>query len=188
MNERVNYRINGDVKNEYNEFITEKYGSKLGTLGTKVEKAMKFQMMLEGNEKYRDDPDVIAMLGKVRELDNTHTHKTSLKKDSNEIDEKIDKAIEDKLDIFTEKIISKVDKKIKGDSPQNKKIGSMSVFKKNFQMKYEGYSQVSRRDIARFVMNTDGVHDSRSIQNRIEYLVANDVIEPFAQNVYNVLF
>ena len=190
MNERVNYRINGDVKNEYNEFITEKYGSKLGTLGTKVEKAMKFQMMLEGNEKYKDDPDVIAMLGKVRELDNTHTHTTSVKKDSdsNEIDKKIDKAIEDKLDVFTEKIINKVDKKIKGDTPQNKKIGSLAVFKKNFQMEYNGYTQVSRRDITRFIMNSDGVHDSRAIQNRIEYLLAQEVIEPFAQNVYNLKF
>lgn len=46
--------------------------------------------------------------------------------------------------------------------------------------------QVSRRDISHFIMNRYGVHDSRSIKNRIDFLIAQAVIMPFAPNVYNI--
>lgn len=55
MNEKLQYRIDSELKNNYTEFIEEKYGSKLGTVGTKMEKTMKLHLALAGYEKYYDD-------------------------------------------------------------------------------------------------------------------------------------
>jgi hypothetical protein len=101
------------------------------------------------------------------------------------IEEKVNEIIEDKFDTLNEKLEA-IERKVKGRSTKN--TGSLAAFKKQFQAEYGDCKQVSRRDITRFIMNSDGVYDSRTIQNRIEYLLAQEVIEPFAQNVYNLKF
>jgi hypothetical protein len=178
MNEILGYRVNSELKNEYDEFITEKYGQKLGTAGTKMENAMKLYLTLEGNEKYQDDPDVKAMLSKV-DAKSDHTHTKSVVKES------VEEVMDEKINRIVEEIVNKkVEEKFKRESA--KKVGSMATFKKNFQLEYGDYKQVSRKDLVRFVTNKEGVWDPRSIQSRIDYLLANEVIETFAQNVYNI--
>lgn len=181
MSKSLGYRVNVNIKSDYDKLIAEKYGHQRNRCGKSIEKLMKLELALEGNDSYQDDPDVMAMLGKLRKMNVAHTHSVVAVKESvkESMEEKIHKVIDDIVD-------AKVKEKIKGEAA--KKVGSLAVFKKNFQMEYNGYTQVSRRDITRFIMNNDGVYDSRAIQNRIEYLLAQEVIEPFAQNVYNLKF
>lgn len=82
--------------------------------------------------------------------------------------------------------VKQLSAEVKG-KPSNK-TGSLAAFKKQFQAEYVDHSQVSKRDIVRFVTNNYDVHDSRSIKNRIDFLIAQDVLEPFARNVYNIKF
>lgn len=70
----------------------------------------------------------------------------------------------------------------------SKKTGSLAAFKKQFQAEYGHHTQVSKRDLIRFVTDNEGVCDHRSIQSRIEYLVAHEVLKPFAHTVYNINF
>ena len=179
MNEILGYRVNSELKSDYDEFITDKYGQKLGIAGNKMEKAMKLYLAIEGSDKYLADPDVKDMLGLVKNVTHTHTKTSS---DVSDIERKVDEIAKD-FELINEKI-NGIERKVKGDN--NKKTGSMSEFKRQFQMAYHDYSQVSRRDIERFVMNNYDIRDQRSVNNRINFLIAQDVLVPYAQNVYNL--
>jgi hypothetical protein len=74
MNEQLKYRVNSNLKNRYNNFIKNKYGHKQNRCGKSIEKLMKLELALEGDELYQDDPDVVALLNIVGgTLPNTHT-------------------------------------------------------------------------------------------------------------------
>ena len=141
---------------------------------------MKVYLTLKGSELYQNDPDVVSMLGE----NSDHTHILSAEdRVSDVIDERINEIVEDKFDTLKEKL-EDIERKVKDGT--TKKTGSLAQFKKQFQAEYGDHKQVSRRDIIRFVTDNEGVHDHRSIKSRIEYLLAQEVLEPFAQNVYNL--
>ena len=180
MNEILGYRVNAELKSEYNEFIEEKYGSKLGTCGKSIEKIMKFKLALEGCDLYRDDPDVLELLGRVGGSFNAHTHNISKKSDSTN-DVVVD-LVEEIKSLKDE--VKQLRREVKGKP--SKKTGSMADFKKQFRAEYGDFKQVSRRDIASFVTSNYDVHDSRAIQNRINFLIAHEVLERYTNNVFNI--
>lgn len=173
--------IDENVQKEFKDVVRTEHNKVRGVYGLEVENAMKLYTTLKGSDKYRDDPGVIAMLSKVRKMDDAHTH-TKHSSDVSDIERKVDEIVKD-FELINEKI-NGIERKVKGDN--NKKTGSMSEFKRQFQMAYHDYSQVSRRDIERFVMNNYDIRDQRSVNNRINFLIAQDVLVPYAQNVYNL--
>jgi hypothetical protein len=174
--------IDKQIQIDFKKAVEKKHQRVRGVYGSEVENAMKVYLTLQGSELYQDDPDVISMLG--AKSDHTHTLSTE-DRVVDVINERINEIVEDKFDTLKEKL-DDIERKVKGKSA--KKTGSLAQFKKQFKAEYGECKQVSRRDIVRFVTDNDGVCDPRSIQSRIEYLLAHDVLEPFAQNVYNLKF
>lgn len=180
MKGKIGYRIDNDIKSQYDKFITNKYGHKQNRCGSELEKLIKFNLALEGDEEYQDDPDVLALLDKVGGSFPVHTHKTLKNVDvSSNI---VVDLLEEIKDMKAE--MKQLRAEVKGKP--SKKTGSLAEFKRQFRAEYGAHKQVSRRDIVRFVADNYGVCDSRSIKNRIDFLIAQEVIEPFAQNVYNI--
>ena len=182
MNGPLNYRVNLELKSHYTDFIEQKYGSKLGTVGTKMEKAMKLHLALEGYELYQGDPDVLELVGKVGGSLTAHTHNVS-KEECASGDVVVD-LVDEIKSLKAE--VSQLRSEVKGKpSPRT---GSLAEFKRQFKAEYGDHSQVSRRDIVRFVSDNYNVQDSRAIQNRINYLLAHNVLESYTSNVFNVKF
>ena len=174
--------INKQVQIDFKEVVEQKHKRIRGVYGSEIENAMKVYLTLQGSTLYQNDPSVQAVLNQNINKTSTHTHNSS--KNVNVAKDVVDK-IEDIEDRF-DRLEKKLDK-IVNAKPSNK-TGSLAAFKKQFQAEYGHHTQVSKRDLIRFVTANEGVCDRRSIQSRIEYLVAHEVLKPFAHNVYNVNF
>ena len=163
MNEILSYRVDSELKKEYNEFIIEKYGHKQNRCGSEITKLIKFQLTMEGYTKYENDPDVQAMLKKTNK-----TFKSSQKNTKEiSIDEKINQLIE--IVEKQQKTINKLEKQTKRES--SKKHGH-AEFKKQFQMAFQDHHQVSKHELEQFIMNQADIVDKRAVQNRIQYLLS----------------
>lgn len=181
MNEALRYRVNSELKNEYNEFIIEKYGHKQNRCGSEITKLMKFQLAMNGNEKYRDDPDVMDLMENVQKK---FKHISSSKaKTDNSLEEMVERKLEEKLEEKLDTLTKKIENKVRRES--SKKHG-LAEFKKQFQMTFKDHHQVSRRELEQFIMNQSDIVDNRSIRNRIQYLKSHGMIQPFAPNVFDV--
>ena len=161
------------MKEEYKEYVEEKYDKKWGKTGLEITKAMKFHLAINGNKKYQNDPEVLAIFEKAKKNFNT--------KSKSETNNTIEEIIERKLD---EKFLQ-FEKKTRRES--SKKHGH-AEFKKQFQMAFNDHHQVSRKDLERFIMNHADIVDKRAVQSRIQYLLSHGVLESFAPNVYNIRF
>jgi hypothetical protein len=180
MNEKITCRIDGNLKEEYYNYISKNYDQKWGKTGSELGKALKVYLTLHGREKYQDDPDVLELLGRVGGSFNAHTHNIS--KNENVSGDVVVDLVEEIKGLKAE--VKQLRNEVKGKP--SKKTGSMADFKRQFKAEYGDFKQVSRRDIVRFVTENDDVHDSRAIQNRINFLVAHEVLEPYTTNVFNV--
>ena len=177
MSQKLSYRIDSALKNEYDEFIIEEFGFKKNRCGSELEKAMKLYMTMKGNGKYANDPEVQAILKKTNK-----TFKSSQKNTKEtSIDEKINQLIE--IVEKQQKTINKLEKQTKRES--SKKHGH-AEFKKQFQMAFNEHHQVSRKDLEHFIMNHADIVDKRAIKSRIQYLLSHGMIESFAPDVYNI--
>jgi hypothetical protein len=180
MNERLGYRIHSELKAEYDNHILDKYGHKRNKCGSELEKLIKFNLALEGHDLYCNDPDVVELVGKVGGSFGAHTYNVSKKGDVSG-DVVVD-LVEEIKSLRAE--VKQLRSEVKGKP--SKRTGSMSDFKRQFKAEYGEFKQVSKRDLVRFVTNNYDVHDSRAIQNRINYLLAHDVLELSAPNVFNI--
>jgi len=69
---------------------------------------------------------------------------------------------------------------------ESSKKHGLAEFKKQFQMAFNDYHQVSKREVEQFIMNKSDIVDKRSINNRIQYLESHGVLKSFAPNVFDV--
>jgi hypothetical protein len=178
MNETLGYRINSELKEEYDNCIQKEFGQKHSRCGSELEKAMKFYLAAKGDEKYQNDPDVTSLLKKINTKSKFNESETST---NSTLEERLD----EKLNMMKEEILNEFEKKTRRES--SKKHGH-AEFKKQFQMAFNDHHQVSKRDLEQFIMNHADIVDKRSIQSRIQYLLSHEILEPFAPNVYNVRF
>ena len=177
-----NYRLDSEVKIAYGEFIQEEYGSKRNNCGSELSKWMKLGLAINGDEKYQDDPDVLALLEKANKKYN-QIHQKKSKPDIEEINDGMEELIERKLEEKLDKIEKKIENRVRRES--SKKHGH-AEFKKQFQMAFNEHHQVSRNDLERFIMNNADIVDKRAVKSRIQYLLSHGMIQTFAPNVYNV--
>ena len=73
MSERVGYRVDELVKEEFDKHIESEYGHKRNRCGAELEKAMKLYLALKGDVVFRDDPEVKCMIEKLQGAACTHT-------------------------------------------------------------------------------------------------------------------
>jgi hypothetical protein len=125
MNEALRYRVNSELKNEYNEFIIEKYGHKQNRCGSEITKLMKLQLAINGNESYQDDPDVMDLMDTVQKKFK-HTSPSKAKTD-NTLEERLERKLEEKFDIMKKEILVQITNQSKRES--SKKHG-LAEFKK----------------------------------------------------------
>jgi len=69
---------------------------------------------------------------------------------------------------------------------KEKRSGPMDMFARIFREEYGDWRQVSYNEISNLAVETQGVTDKRSINNRITYLQGVGIIENHAPKVYNV--
>jgi hypothetical protein len=180
MNEQIRYRINPEVKHEYEEFITEKYGPKLGNAGLNVEKALKLFLTINGGSDYSSDPAVKEMIQSIRgDSQSTHTQ------NSEDINNSTHDDLERKMNEMQE-TLKELKEQLEKQSKPAKRNTDMDMFVQLFKEKYGHDHQVSINDISKLIVKTHGVMDKRSIQNRVDYLMSSGFIESFAPNVFNV--
>ena len=160
--------------------LLKKYGHKRNRCGSELASWMKMGLALHEREKYRDDPDVLELLGSVGGSFNAHTHNIS--KNGNVSGDVVVDLVEEIKSLKAE--VKQLRREVKGKP--SKKTGSMSDFKRQFKAEYGDFKQVSRRDIVHFVTDNYNVHDSRAIQNRINFLIAHEILEPCAPNIFNI--
>lgn len=172
--------IDENVQKEFKDVVRAEHNRVKGVYGYEVANAMKLYTAINGREKYMDDPDVLELVSKVGGSLDTHTHNISKKRNLSE-DVVVD-LVEEIKSLKAE--MKKLRSDVKGKP--SKKTGSMADFKKKFKAEYGDFKQISRRDIVRFVTANEDVHDSRAIQNRIDYLLAHEVLEPYTHNIFNV--
>jgi hypothetical protein len=181
MTTKMGICISETTQNRFKSNVKEEYGKIKGVYGNEVENAMKFYLAANGDKEYQDDPDVQEIFKKANQVFNTKSNES--KSDTNNtIEEKIDR-MEKKFEEKFEFLAKKLEQKSKRES--SKKHG-LAEFKKQFQMAFNDYHQVSKREVERFIMNQTDIVDKRSINNRIQYLESHGVLEPFAPNVYDV--
>jgi hypothetical protein len=182
MSKCLGYRVDDNIKSDYDELIEEKYGHQRNKCGKSVAKWMKLELAIEGHDSYQNDPDVLELLNLVSAKLSTYSRNVSK---STNIERKVDEIARD-FEVINKKIDNIAEKvKVKGGS-SNKRTGGLADFKRQFKAEYGEFKQVSKRDLVRFVTNNYDVHDSRAIQNRINYLLAHEVLELSAPNVFNV--
>ena len=160
MNVELRYRIDSELKEEYDKCIMNKYGKKYGKSGSEIEKALKVYMTLNGNSKYQNDPDVQAIFKKANKTMTPNKSNTNYS-----LEEKLEKKIDEKFEI----LIKKIETQTRRES--SKKYGH-AEFKKQFQMAFNEHHQVSRRDLEHFIMNHADIVDKRAIKSRIQYLLS----------------
>ena len=167
MNERLQYRVNSELKNEYDKFIIEKYGNKHSKCGSEISKWIKMGLAIEGNEKYQNDPDVQTMLKKTKKIFKENPkHASPSKSKDNTIEELIERKLDEKFAQFEKKTRREVSKK-----------HGHAEFKKQFKMAFQDYHQVNKRELEQFIMNQADIVDKRAVQNRIQYLLSHGVLE-----------
>ena len=71
-------------------------------------------------------------------------------------------------------------------SPSQNRNSSMDMFANLFKETYQNNLQVSRGEIAMLASLKQGISDQRAIQNRINFLIAHEVLEPCAPNIFNI--
>jgi hypothetical protein len=177
---RMGININRQLEKDFKSDVRDRHNRIKGVYGSEVENAMKLYLTLHGRDLYLDDPDVLELLGRVGGSFNPHTHNIS-KKENISSDVVVD-LVEEIKSLKAE--VKQLRREVKGKP--SKKTGSMADFKKQFKAEYGDFKQVSRRDIVHFVTDNYNVHDSRAIQNRINFLIAHEVLEPYTQNVFNI--
>jgi transketolase len=178
MSIELRYRIEESLKEKYDEFIIEEFGYKRNRCGSELEKAMKLYLAAKGDEEYQNDPDVLTIFEKAKQTFNQKSNKS----------ESISEKIEDRLDKLEEKLEEKFAQFEKKTRRESSKKHGHAEFKKQFQMAFNDHHQVSKRDLEQFIMNHADIVDKRSIQSRIQYLLSHEILEPFAPNVYNIVF
>jgi hypothetical protein len=172
MNEQLRYRINSELKNEYDNYIQAEFGQKYSKCGSELEKAMKFYLAANGNSKYQKDPEVQALLKKTQVKTKPKT-------------ENINESLEDKIDKLTQKVEQIENQKRREVSKRH----GLADFKKQFQMAFNDRHQVTRNELEHFIMNNDDLVDNRSVRNRINYLESQKIIESCVSNkIYNIMF
>lgn len=174
MTKRIGYRVNDHIKNHYDNFIIDKYGHKQNRCGSELGKAMKVYLTLQGNDVYQDDPDVLELMDKVVEKF-LHTHLSKVDND----------------DSLSKDEIKKLKKLLKSDEskmerPSQNRNTSMDMFANFFKETYQNNLKVSRGEIAMLASLKQGISDQRAIQNRINFLIAHEVLEPCAPNIFNI--
>lgn len=188
MNEQLGYRVTSQLKKDYDAFIKETYGHKRNKCGESLSKLMKFELAVNGYSDYVDDPDIQGLLAAARKIPCTHTQpKEDHDDEHTESNEDRFQKLEEK---FEEQIAQLKAQLVKAVSSEPNKerdyYHRMDQFVSHFLEEYGDYKQVSQKEISKLVMRVHGVTDPRSITNRVDYLVANEYIEPYAPNVYNI--
>ena len=196
MRERITCRIDRNIKEDYYTYIQKTHGLKHRKTGINMENALKLYLTLQGGVSYADDPDVQELLESAKDISCTHTQsKNESKKDSKATNgtskvEKLEHEIEEMkntLDEMKALLVQATQKEPKTEPKKERdSYRQMDQFVSRFQEEYGEDHQVSLKDISKLVMKTHRVTDKRSITNRINYLVANEYIEPYAPNVYNI--
>ena len=172
--------INRQLEKDFKSDVRDRHNRIKGVYGNEVENAMKVYLTLQGNDVYQDDPDVLELMDKVGGSLDAHTHNISKKE--NVVNDVVVDLVEEIKSLKTE--VKQLRNEVKGKP--SKKTGSMADFKRQFKAEYGDFKQVSRRDIVHFVTDKEDVHDSRAIQNRINFLIAHEILEPCAPNIFNI--
>ena len=180
MSKKLGYHITDNLKNEYDDFIIDKFGHKRNRCGSEIEKAMKLYMAMKGNEQYQNDPDVQAILKKAKKTyeKQSKTNILSQSKTSESLDERFEQ-IDEKLNELAKEIKNQTRRE------SSKKHGHAD-FKKQFQMAFQDHQQISRKDLEKFIINHSDIVDKRSVRGRIHYLESHGLLEIFAPNVYTL--
>ena len=187
---QLNVNIDEQVKNDYKDLIQNKYDRVRNVYASQIENALKMYLAVNGCSEYVDDPDVQELLEAAKKTPCTHTQQShEPKNETNDLEERFKKM---------EAELAEVKEQLAGhESTQNqRKIGkeqrryrdhSIDGLVSSFYDEYGDDQQVSYTDLSKLVMKTHGVLDKRSIHNRVQYLLAEGCIEPFAPNVYNIM-
>ena len=191
MSKMLGYRVDDELKKEYDELIERKYENKHSNCGKTIGSLMKLYLTINGGSDYGDDPGVQAMLKSIRRGSPcTHTQQShEPKDDSNDLVEQIKemrKELKEVKEQLAEQKSTQNQRKI-GKEQKRYRDHSIDGLVSSFYDEYGDDQQVSYTDISKLVMKTHGVLDKRSIHNRVQYLLAEGCIEPFAPNVYNIM-
>jgi hypothetical protein len=80
LKKQLGYKVDASLKKDYEEMIIAKNGSKKFHCSQHIEKLMKLELALQGNDSYKNDPEVKALFHSLAENEMiTHT----LKKNNN---------------------------------------------------------------------------------------------------------
>jgi hypothetical protein len=207
---KLGYVIEDDIKNDFEEFVINEHGFKKGKCNLEIEKAMKLQLAINGNEKYINDPDVQKLKGTIFEKSlSTHTRKSEDKvkvqneddetnledevKDLKNENEKIQNELKEiKAILLNQNKYDNENQRYKENPPitantlTNKPSTKDQLIVNDFISKYGDYNQVSRNDLTELIMNT-GLTNRQTINNKITYLKSRGFITPVNPNVFNVV-
>jgi hypothetical protein len=205
MKTQMKYQIDENLKNDFDEFILNKYETKHSKYSIELGKAMKLQLALAGNEKYMDDPDVINFRDVFAEkYSSTHTRKGEDKIEVRNEDQEtnLEEEVQDlKNELKEMKALlttaisqnkhERENQQYRENPPTtantltNKPLTKDQLIIDNFNTKYGDYNQVSKNDLTELIMNT-GLTNRQTINNKITYLKSKGLITPVNPNVPNV--
>lgn len=111
----------------------------------------------------------------------------------NTIDKRFDHFEKEMKTVIVENIdkkLEKVKEELKEYSYSSKSINNnnpIESYKIAFQKEYGEWEQVSYNELSQLAIQTHGITDKRSIKNRINYLIGNNIIKQLTPNVYQIL-
>jgi hypothetical protein len=172
MTKCLGYRISEELKDNYESFILKKYdGKKHGKCNLEIEKAIKIQLALSGDERYINEIENIkdTLVKMEGQIPITPTHDAN--SDENNINKK------DIREIIKEEIANSKD--VKQDSGMYAK-----PFISDFKDIFSKNKEITEDTLVKYVMSKENVMDPRPIKQRLVKLEAEGLIEKIAPKVY----
>jgi hypothetical protein len=175
MTKILGYRVDENLKDDYENFIINEYGNKNGKCGNSVSNLMKLEMALSGDSKYINDPNVKELLDTIsKKMLSTDTHEeTDNNSNSNINVEKEIKEIKETLFKIQDNVVN-----TKEDSMYAK------TYINDFGDKFKDSKEITENELTKYIMQKENVLDPRPIKQRLMKLEAEGLIKRVAPKVY----